>query len=152
MQLRQRYRDIGGITMAMKALADRGDWPVGTFFTLGYSVIPPADSGSFADWLDEEGTDASADGSSDREDQANAARKARDFVRALAEFQKLGKPLVVEVASSQARLRVKTEEVANVRQGDVLHVTKVNGKWLWVESVVGRELGKPGWIEHKHVR
>ena len=42
-QVRQQQADIGGITMNMqKALADRGDWPMGTFFTLGYFEIPPA--------------------------------------------------------------------------------------------------------------
>ncbi|MBM4090933.1 MAG: tetratricopeptide repeat protein [Planctomycetes bacterium] len=42
-QVRRQQADIGGITMNMqRALADRGDWPMGTFFTLGYFEIPPA--------------------------------------------------------------------------------------------------------------
>jgi hypothetical protein len=138
--------------MAMKALADRGDWPVGTYFTLGYSVVPPATSGSLDDWLDQRASEASPDGSSGREDQAKAARRARDFARALAEFQKLGKSLMVEVASPQAKLRVRTEDVGNVWQSEMLQVTKVNGQWLWVESVEGRQLGKTGWIHQQDVR
>jgi tetratricopeptide (TPR) repeat protein len=46
-QMRQQQADIGGVTMNMqKALADRGDWPMGTFFTLGYFEIAPARTSS----------------------------------------------------------------------------------------------------------
>jgi hypothetical protein len=75
-----------------------------------------------------------------------------DFAKALTDHQKAGKPLVVEVAAEQASLQVENEVVATLSKGDVLKVTQINGEWLWVESVEGRNLDKPGWINQEHVR
>jgi tetratricopeptide (TPR) repeat protein len=136
-QMRQRYHDIGGITMNMqKALADRGDWPVGTFVTLGYDVFPPRKVPSVQP--PQQGPDAH--------------RQKGDFASALAELQITGKPLIVEVVSETATLQVGEQSGAAVHRGDRLRITRVNENWLWVESVEGRQLPEPGWIDRQNVR
>jgi len=136
-QMRQRYHDIGGITMNMqKALADRGDWPVGTFVTLGYEVFPPRKAPSVQP----------------AQQEADALRRKGDFAGALAELRKTGKPLIVEVISETATLQVGEQSGATVRRGDRLRVTRVNENWLWVESIEGRQLREPGWIDRQNVR
>ena len=155
-QLRQQRmeRAIGGITMNMqKAFADRGDWPVGTFFTLGYAVVQVGADMSgdpLAAWMQ---GDPPGTGDSEPRDVAAAAyRQKGDFAGALAELQKIGQPLVIEVVSKSATLQVGKQAVEAVSEGESLHVTKVDGDWLWVQSIEGRQLQRPGWIHRKHVR
>jgi len=79
-------------------------------------------------------------------------RQMGDFAKALADYQKAGKPLEVEIATEQASLRVENEVVATLSKGDVLKVTRINGEWLWAEPTGGSRASKPGWVQQQHVR
>jgi tetratricopeptide (TPR) repeat protein len=147
----QMNRPIGGITMNMqKAFADRGDWPLGTFFTLGYALVEADPGDSLAPWMQTELPVASE--SQPPPDTAAAYQQQGDFASALAERQKTDQGLVLQVVSKSATLHAGKPVVGTVSEGESLHVTKVDGNWLWVKAVGTRKLDKPGWIHRKHVR
>lgn len=93
-----------------------------------------------------------------------AYRKKRDFVRALADFNKLGMPLPLNVRAEEGRrfdtvaqLVVEKQVTGTAQPYDTLQVTRVEGNWLWVERVEylssdDRKKGTVrGWIEASRV-
>ncbi|MFH1924550.1 MAG: tetratricopeptide repeat protein [Planctomycetota bacterium] len=150
----QMNNPIGGITMNMqKAFADRGDWPVGTFFALGYATAPAGRgvlSNPLAPWM--QSVPPGNDASQAHQAAATAYRQEGDFARALTELQGAGQPLVVKVVAKEAVLQVGPVAGQKVFRGQALQVSNVKDDWLWVESVAGKKLDTPGWIHRKDVK
>jgi tetratricopeptide (TPR) repeat protein len=74
------------------------------------------------------------------------------FDKAWEDCQKLNLLLLVEVASDSVPLRAGNKIVATVNQRDELQVLRVDGKWLWVETLLASGDAVQGWIDEKHVR
>jgi len=69
----------------------------------------------------------------------------------LADCEKLNLLLLVEVTAERAPLQ-SGGSIGTVPLGDELQVMRVNGKWLWVETVLASGDTVQGWIQDKHVR
>ena len=81
-----------------------------------------------------------------------ALRKQRDFEGALADFQKVDLPLVVNFKGNKSvPLRVGNRTTANPTDSDNLLVTRIADDWLWVESTEYRREAKPGFVRKADV-
>lgn len=83
--------------------------------------------------------------------RALASREKNDLTQALADYQKVNRSLKLPVTSRSAQLKLGTEIVATATFGDMLNITKINGKWLWVDSI-GSQNNKSGWLDKDHIR
>jgi len=83
--------------------------------------------------------------------RAEAYRVLREFPKALADCEKAGSELQVEVAAQKADLMVESDKVGSLSRGEKLRVLKTHRDWLWVETG-GTTDAKRGWIQCDAVR
>jgi tetratricopeptide (TPR) repeat protein len=85
-------------------------------------------------------------------DRGKLHRDLRKFADALADYEQADMPFWVEVTTRSTQLQVGEDATATVSWHEELHVTQVDGEWLWVEPVAGSTTTKSGWLQDQHVR
>lgn len=82
-----------------------------------------------------------------------AKRKKHDFEGALADFQKLDLPLCVRAnVNGSMQLKIGDKVTGEIRDGNALTVTQINGDWLWIDSVEYSDGEKHGWLLKQYVK
>lgn len=76
-----------------------------------------------------------------------------DFRAALADFQRIDLPMVVEIKDGDSSVSLETDGrmTGKAYQNDQLNVTRVTDRRLWVDSVRGSD-GIQGWIDQDRIK